>query len=137
MYVYFDIVVFFLFFFFFKQKTAYEMRISDWSSDVCSSDLRPSRLQLGDGPYPHRRKKLYSYLTRVPDTSARGGQCRPTGWGSSPLPAPSSPPRCARHCTRRCVLRPLTGCLRRRSCQRFRRPRREFREWLQIGRAHV
>src|SRR3546814_7168113 len=31
----------FLFFFFFKQKTAYEMRISDWSSDVCSSDLAP------------------------------------------------------------------------------------------------
>src|SRR3546814_17771391 len=29
------------FFFFFKQKTAYEMRISDWSSDVCSSDLDP------------------------------------------------------------------------------------------------
>src|SRR3546814_20766510 len=29
------------FFFFFKQKTAYEMRISDWSSDVCSSDLPP------------------------------------------------------------------------------------------------
>src|SRR3546814_10275527 len=30
---------FFIMFFFFKQKTAYEMRISDWSSDVCSSDL--------------------------------------------------------------------------------------------------
>src|SRR3546814_17587965 len=29
----------YLFFFFFKQKTAYDMRISDWSSDVCSSDL--------------------------------------------------------------------------------------------------
>src|SRR3546814_5014069 len=29
----------FQYFFFFKQKTAYEMRISDWSSDVCSSDL--------------------------------------------------------------------------------------------------
>src|SRR3546814_4575224 len=29
----------FLFVLFFKQKTAYEMRISDWSSDVCSSDL--------------------------------------------------------------------------------------------------
>src|SRR3546814_4039065 len=29
-----------VFFFFFKQKTAYEMLISDWSSDVCSSDLR-------------------------------------------------------------------------------------------------
>src|SRR3546814_10257750 len=32
-----------LFCFFFKQKTAYEMRISDWSSDVCSSDLLPGR----------------------------------------------------------------------------------------------
>src|SRR3546814_937567 len=32
-------VVAMVFFFFFKQKTAYEMRISDWSSDVCSSDL--------------------------------------------------------------------------------------------------
>src|SRR3546814_18703011 len=32
-------VVSYCFFFFFKQKTAYEMRISDWSSDVCSSDL--------------------------------------------------------------------------------------------------
>src|SRR3546814_1050734 len=32
-------ISFFCFFFFFKQKTAYEMRISDWSSDVCSSDL--------------------------------------------------------------------------------------------------
>src|SRR3546814_7047053 len=32
-------VFFVIFFFFFKQKTAYEMRISDWSSDVCSSDL--------------------------------------------------------------------------------------------------
>src|SRR3546814_4537991 len=32
--------MYFLYFFFFKQKTAYEMRIMDWSSDVCSSDLR-------------------------------------------------------------------------------------------------
>src|SRR3546814_20509030 len=32
-------IVFFFCIFFFKQKTAYEMRISDWSSDVCSSDL--------------------------------------------------------------------------------------------------
>src|SRR3546814_5072906 len=31
--------ILFFIFFFFKQKTAYEMRISDWSSDVCSSDL--------------------------------------------------------------------------------------------------
>src|SRR3546814_5459531 len=33
----------FVYFFFFKQKTAYEMRISDWSSDVCSSDLWPGQ----------------------------------------------------------------------------------------------
>src|SRR3546814_5558177 len=33
--------------FFFKQKTAYEMRISDWSSDVCSSDLL--RAEVGQG----------------------------------------------------------------------------------------
>src|SRR3546814_6773917 len=47
-------------FFFFKQKTAYEMRISDWSSDVCSSDLLAERksksplfLQIGfPGPHP-------------------------------------------------------------------------------------
>src|SRR3546814_2921646 len=39
-----DLVVFC--FFFFKQKTAYEMRISDWSSDVCSSDLA-QKLQPG------------------------------------------------------------------------------------------
>src|SRR3546814_7515105 len=32
------------FYFLFKQKTAYEMRISDWSSDVCSSDLHPHHL---------------------------------------------------------------------------------------------
>src|SRR3546814_4401426 len=36
-----------LVFFFFKQKTAYEMRISDWSSDVCSSDL------IGPAHLPH------------------------------------------------------------------------------------
>src|SRR3546814_12600517 len=35
-------------FFFVKKKTAYEMRISDWSSDVCSSDLVAEHLRLGD-----------------------------------------------------------------------------------------
>src|SRR3546814_10146656 len=43
-------MIYFLFFFF-KQKTAYEMRISDWSSDVCSSDLDHLLLPpVGDGP---------------------------------------------------------------------------------------
>src|SRR3546814_13945393 len=38
-------------FFFVKQKTAYEMRISDWSSDVCSSDLRVTGLRAGGDDY--------------------------------------------------------------------------------------
>src|SRR3546814_4462312 len=36
-------------FFFFKQKTAYEMRISDWSSDVCSSDLLDMQIERNGG----------------------------------------------------------------------------------------
>src|SRR3546814_2294296 len=48
--------------FFFKQKTAYEMRISDWSSDVCSSDL--AARQAGSGRViavvqPHRYSRLH------------------------------------------------------------------------------
>src|SRR3546814_965536 len=39
-------------FFFFKQKTAYEMRISDWSSDVCSSDLQVLAIDLHFGARP-------------------------------------------------------------------------------------
>src|SRR3546814_9298353 len=42
----------FVFIFFFKHKTAYELRISDWSSDVCSSDLHVAPIQdveAGDG----------------------------------------------------------------------------------------
>src|SRR3546814_4657294 len=47
-------------FFFFKQKTAYDIRISDWSSDVCSSDLRHRRaggdaVQAADGGGPPHR----------------------------------------------------------------------------------
>src|SRR3546814_10412638 len=40
----------FIFFFLFKQKTAYEVRISDWSSDVCSSDLQVRRGREGGKP---------------------------------------------------------------------------------------
>src|SRR3546814_1739373 len=40
----------FVFVFFFKQKTAYEMRISDWSSDVCSSDLGVDVSHRGGSP---------------------------------------------------------------------------------------
>src|SRR3546814_14556752 len=43
--------------FFFKQKTAYEMRISDWSSDVCSSDLTRSIMSRRLSQQPDRRKE--------------------------------------------------------------------------------
>src|SRR3546814_8261761 len=51
--MYIVLIVEFLFFFF-KQKTAYEMRISDWSSDVCSSDLFT--------PIYHELGHVYYYL---------------------------------------------------------------------------
>src|SRR3546814_2524242 len=41
------VFVFVFYLFFFKQKTAYEMRISDWSSDVCSSDLPFGKIVYG------------------------------------------------------------------------------------------
>src|SRR3546814_9710206 len=63
---------FFLFlFFFFKQKTAYEMRISDWSSDVCSSDLLAAggRVELrGFGAFSTRARE--SRTGRNPRTGA-------------------------------------------------------------------
>src|SRR3546814_1589247 len=57
----------FLRFFFFKQKTAYEMRISDWSSDVCSSDLC-SRT----APVRRSRKPEFSALPGFPPRGDRG-----------------------------------------------------------------
>src|SRR3546814_7431751 len=51
--------------FFFKQKTAYEMRISDWSSDVCSSDLQaPTAGRLEREPEAGGAKRAMLYLTR-------------------------------------------------------------------------
>src|SRR3546814_8182171 len=47
--MWFEIVVV-ICFLFFKQKTAYELRISDWSSDVCSSDLRPDAANQEEAP---------------------------------------------------------------------------------------
>src|SRR3546814_4231831 len=44
-------------FFFFKQKTAYEMRISDWSSDVCSSDLARERVDIVSGLHPAEQQR--------------------------------------------------------------------------------
>src|SRR3546814_18066605 len=86
---------------FFKQKTAYEMRISDWSSDVCSSDLPNSRANAGTlssrkvqitGLFAGRRARVTPSLTirashRIgapaasawrPAVPAPSGNCRPS-----------------------------------------------------------
>src|SRR3546814_4198930 len=67
------------FFFFFKQKTAYEMRISDWSSDVCSSDLVA-------GVAGHRARPARTAAAALSQDAARRGamdraarNCAPAG----------------------------------------------------------
>src|SRR3546814_12388748 len=72
-------------FFFFKQKSAYEMRISDWSSDVCSSDLREKRsagcpCATGDAApsAPSVRRRSRAGASATAGTAGRGaGTCRP------------------------------------------------------------
>src|SRR3546814_5004781 len=55
-----------VYFFFFKQKTAYEMRISDWSSDVCSSDLFRFIVSAEDGAeYPDLKLYVRRLMTQV------------------------------------------------------------------------
>src|SRR3546814_5956350 len=56
--------------FFFKQKTAYDMRISDWSSDVCSSDLRKGI---------HADREKIDEAAAVDGGSVRRGQCHIVG----------------------------------------------------------
>src|SRR3546814_6451639 len=72
----------FYYIFFFKQKTAYEMRISDWSSDVCSSDLRDAE--------PAREADPPGDAQGQPAAPPDGVQCDPklfvqsVHWGAGP-----------------------------------------------------
>src|SRR3546814_9329675 len=88
------VVIYYWVLFFFKQKTAYEMRISDWSSDVCSSDLRRcdgSRIRLAGqysvengatchqcGQRPHRikasRKRQSAFVWNTLGGGLKAGQ---------------------------------------------------------------
>src|SRR3546814_9569108 len=114
-------------FFFFKQKTAYEMRISDWSSDVCSSDL------------------LWPGVDPLPDADDGRAACRRTAVGSFADRARYGAVRGHRR-ARRCrlarraeqpallVCRRLAAALSGSADARGARPCREGEE---IGRAHV
>src|SRR3546814_1524839 len=64
--------------FFFKKKTAYEMRISDWSSDVCSSDLQRLRRKPADEPVAAEVRK---HRTRIDDEPRRRDHRRPPRFG--------------------------------------------------------
>src|SRR3546814_2574965 len=78
----------YFFFFFFKQKTAYEMRISDWSSDVCSSDLPerdryrlPKTFRKTDGQV---EKSWSGQASAASDAGNAGiGSCSPVGAGGA------------------------------------------------------
>src|SRR3546814_18036432 len=69
--------------FFFKQKTAYEMRISDWSSDVCSSDLR--RVVWPDSKTGGMSKPMSEEAYRLLSTAPRQDDCPHV------LPSPNHP----------------------------------------------
>src|SRR3546814_11751641 len=97
-------------FFFFKQKTAYEMRISDWSPDVCSSDIAIAR----QGK-PRRRSRLIVFvkMERQDLRSGSGGipakrapsrgifpRARPAAYRAAAPPAGPAPVRSHRPATR-------------------------------------
>src|SRR3546814_16054627 len=66
-------------FFFFKQKTAYELRISDWSSDVCSSDLGLTYLP------PGQSKPILQNVSFAVEPGMALGIIGPSGAGKSTL----------------------------------------------------
>src|SRR3546814_8879181 len=82
------------FVFFFKQKTAYEMRISDWSSDVCSSDLARRLFQ-------RRRQRQRHASPLLPDLR-HGHVQRGGGAPASHLRARSEERRVGKECVSTC-----------------------------------
>src|SRR3546814_9323959 len=90
-------------FFFFKQKTAYEMRISDWSSDVCSSDLQgllaehelPARQGAAGKAVGERQGALESLALRGEQPDARRRDLPP--FRAAPARCPGSSARSEEH----------------------------------------
>src|SRR3546814_5244137 len=78
----------FVLFFFFKQRTAYEMRISDWSSDVCSSDLVDARLARVERSAPRAVARPY----RKAGTPSPKPSAKPAAAAPAPAPQPAASP---------------------------------------------
>src|SRR3546814_2980358 len=77
-----SLIMFFLVFFFFKQKTAYEMRISDWNSDVCSSDLAVALWPFGTDAGAPRAIIAVAHRLRL-ERPFRAVGARPTAAGAA------------------------------------------------------
>src|SRR3546814_17987014 len=81
-------------FFFFKQKTAYEMRISDWSSDVCSSDLAWLRNNGGRRTSHARGTGIFAHLRHDHGRrTASGRRCQRGEAGATVRHKPRPDPR--------------------------------------------
>src|SRR3546814_18445816 len=97
-------------FFFFKQKTAYEMRISDWSSDVCSSDLASEKIDVtlpvstgAQGsihPISQVMDELAEIFADLGFAVATGPEIEDDWHNFTALNIPESPPSRAMHVTR-------------------------------------
>src|SRR3546814_3106891 len=93
--------------FFFKQKTAYEMRISDWSSDVCSSDLtltpQPSTIQSTASPaMPKDSNRIPAIFPPSTSTSFGHLNCSPVPSGRNSSTARSEERRVGKECVSTC-----------------------------------
>src|SRR6184192_4603878 len=97
------VVFVFLVFFFFKQKTAYEMSIGDWSSDVCSSDLRTGTASaLSDAAYQPSKGRSTGGRARLVRTMTASGlrRCNPP---RTTKPCTNTPKAKRRRCPRSAV----------------------------------
>src|SRR3546814_20208013 len=75
-------------FFFFKQKTAYEMRISDWSSDVCSSDLQWRSWPTPGGQHIDQIAQVLQQIRQNPDSR----RLIVSAWNVAEIPNMALPP---------------------------------------------
>src|SRR3546814_10303482 len=90
-------------FFIFKQKTAYEMRISDWSSDVCSSDLKsPERFKQNIGQLIVIHAIMIKTLRRFFLKEARSGGRYVRSWRTSFFRQRSAERRVGKECVSTC-----------------------------------
>src|SRR3546814_3382128 len=122
-------------FFFLKQKTAYDMRISDWSSDVCSSDLEEQARRPGPADRRDPRRGHQQRLPVAGGARAAGVRAAARGVDDDPRPGPGlldrhrvhHQPRSEEHTSELQSLMPISYavfCLTQKSIQKTNRTTR-------------